>query len=212
MLLDLRHKLEIAAGIVVLVGAVIGFRSWLGEHDARIKMDAEVASTKAAIDKLAADRQAEREAEADRDRQRDAANAHTLAEIAKLKTPAQVSGFVNREVPGAGAVVSIPAKAADAKPDAPTPKPVVTLDAAALDLRLGQCKIAETNLSTCEANIAGRDRDAKAADATIKLLTKENGDLQKDLGRTKWQRAWNKYIKPIGALGIGIAAGRLSKR
>lgn len=212
MLLDLRHKLEIAAGIVVLAGTVIGFRSWLEEHDARIKGEAEVASTKIAIDKLAADRQAERQAEADRDRDRDEKNAETLSEVAKLKTPAQVAGFVNREVPDAKATVSIPPAPTDAKPDAPLPRPVVTLDAEALDLRLGKCKIAETSLGTCEANIAGRDRDAKAADATIKLLQKENGDLEKDLGRTKWQRAWNKYIKPIGALGIGIAAGRLSKK
>lgn len=211
-MLTLRHKLEIAAGVIVLIGFVIGFRSWLGEHDARLRVEAEVATTKIAIDKIQADRNAERQAETDRDRTRDATNAQTLAEVAKLKTPAAVAGYVNREIPGANATVETPKPAIDAKPDAPAPKPVVIVDAAALDNRLAACKVAETNLSTCAQNMAGRTADAKAADEIISKLKGENKDLQREVGNTKWARAWNKYIKPIGAFAIGVAAGRLSKK
>lgn len=210
--MTLRHKLEIAGAVLALLVIGVMFRSWLAEHDARLKGEAETAATKIALDKLQADRVAEATAEAERDRARDATNAQTLIEVSKLKTPAQVSGYVNREVPGANAVVTTPAAPAGSKPDAPAPKPVVTLDALALDTRLGACKIAETSLSTCQADLAGRARDKAAADQQIELLKKANGDLQSELGHTKWSHLWNNYLKPGIALTIGIAAGRLSKR
>jgi hypothetical protein len=209
--MGLRVKLEIAGAILVLALLGIGFRSWLAEHDSRLRMEAETAATKTALSKLQADRVAEAQAEAERDRVRDATNAQTLAEVAKLKTPAQVAGYVNREVAGAQAVVSTPPVAAGAKPDAPAPKPLVTLDAGALDARLASCRVSETNLTACQQDLAGRARSAADADQQIKLLKKQNGDLQGELGHTKWAHAWNNYLKPAIALAIGVVAGRASK-
>ena len=38
-----RAKVELAAGILVLIAIVIGFSAWLGEHDAKIKAESDVA-------------------------------------------------------------------------------------------------------------------------------------------------------------------------
>lgn len=209
--MDTRAKVELAAGILVLATSLVGFRSWLAEHDLRIRSEAETAATKSALDKQQEIRDQEKNAEVERDRLRDASNAQTLAEVAKLKTSAQLAAYANREVPGAQAVDSTPAPEQGSKPDAPAPKPTLTLDALALDTRLGACKVAETNLATCNADLAGRSRDAAAADEQIRLLKKENGDLQGELGHTKWSHVWNNYVKPGVALAIGIAAGRASR-
>lgn len=205
-------KMYVAIAVAVLAIGSVGFASWLSEHDARLKGEAEIKAAKAAYDKVQEGRKIEAAAEADRDRQTADRNASTLAEVVKIKTPAQVSDYVNREIPGASAVVTTPARPPDAKPDAPAPAPLVTVDAEALDNRLAACKIAENNLSGCKADLAGRDHDRQLADEQIALLKKETGRLESLAGQTKWSKAWNGWIKPGLAFIAGVAGGRLSKK
>lgn len=209
------HKLELIGAIVISVALVIAGRSWLDEHDARLKAESDAAATKAAFEKLQDDRTAAAAAEAERDRQTAAQNAATMSELAKtLKTPAAIADYTTRMLPGlpAPAIVTTPKPAPDAKPDAPAPKPLVTVDAATLDTRLAQCKVAETSLASCNADLADRAKDRAAADAQIKLLQNENSELVKLTGQSKWQKAWNGYIKPglfaAGGAAAGYVAGR----
>jgi hypothetical protein len=207
-----RAKIEAIVGILVLVLVGIGFLSWLSEHDARLKGEAEIKATKEAFDKLQVDRKTEAAAEADRDRQAAERNAATIAEVAKLNTPQQRADYVTREIPSlpTPAVLVTPAKSDI--PNAPAPKPLVIVDAEALDNRLAACKVAENNVATCKADLASRDHDRDLADQQIALLKKDNGNLEKLLGQTKWAKAWNTWIKPTLFAGAGAAIGRLSKK
>ena len=193
-------------GGLLLIVALLGFHFWLLQHDALIGAQADAKATKEAFAKLQEDRDAERTAEIQRDKDRDAQNAATLAEVTKLKTPAQKSAYVNREVPGANAMVTRPA-ADKTKPDAPQPKEQVIVDADALDARLAKCRIAENSLSTCQQDIAGRDRDAKKAQEQIDLLKKSNDKLQSDLKGGTWFHRTVRALKIAACAGAGGAAG-----
>ncbi len=202
-----RGKIESVIGILVLALVAIGFFSWLSEHDARIKGEADIKAAKIAYDKIQSDRKIADAAEAERDRQAADRNLATLAEVAKLKTPQERADYVTREIPGlpTPAVIVTPPKSD--KPDAPAPKPLVIVDAEALDNRLAVCKVAENNFSTCKSDLASRNHDRDLADQQIALLKKENVDLAKLAGQTKWAKAWNGWIKPALFAGAGAAAG-----
>lgn len=204
-------KMYVAIAIACLALAGVGFASWLGEHDARLKLDAELKADKAAMQKIDAERKAEREAEARRDEATAKQNAATLAEVAKVRTAPQMAAYANKELPGlpAPAIVTVPPKSD--KPDAPAPRPLTTVDSEVLDDRLAECRVAENNFANCKADLAGRERDRVAADAKIELLKKENADYARNQGKTKWARAWNNVLKPALFAGAGYALGRISK-
>ena len=203
-----RAKVELAAGILVLIAIVIGFSAWLGEHDAKIKAESEVAAQKEAFDK-AADQMKTLQAA---DKERDAKTAETIAQLAqaaaKQVTPQQIASWIPQQIQNAPQPITVnipPATAANPKPDAVFSVPQADLPT--VRDAIEKCQVNAVQLTGCQANLASRDEQLKVAGEKLSAVERERDAYQTALkGGTFFQR-----VKRAGKwLLIGGAAGAVA--
>ena len=85
--MTLRAKLELAAAIVAAIAAVLGFRSWLLEHDLRMKTQAMVESQQKILDQSTDQAKQLSAARAKADEQTAAQIDAMKAAVAKIRPP-----------------------------------------------------------------------------------------------------------------------------
>jgi hypothetical protein len=170
----------IAAGVLF-----VGFRSWIGEHDARLRAEIGVQQAQTQIDSLKqqiATRQVETEKEVQ----------VVVKEVQAAKTPEQQLA----EIPK----LETQPLNAQPLPDAPN---AVKVDIQPLVTQLAECKTDAIQLASCRQEIADRQQIELQQDAQVSLLKKKPGF---------WHRVGSGAKKygigiAVGAAGILIARG-----
>lgn len=207
-----RAKIEFAIAIVCLVFLAIGFRSWITEHDARLKAETDAKARQEAFDK-AGDQIKQIQAAADeRDKQSAARVDELIKTAAAAKTPVQISGYSQAQLEGAIAGIKFTAPAPTAAD--PHPAVVATIPEASLtQLRdtISRCQVDGVQLATCTKDQVDRAAQQKLAATQIEQLKGEVQEYKAAAGKTFWTRAWH-YTELGGAIAIGVIAGRGSKK
>lgn len=203
-----RAKVELVAGILVLVACLVGFRAWLAEHDARLKSESDATAQKAIASK--ADDLIKQLRDADKERA-----AQTAAEVARAKddaakqvTAAQIAAWIPKQIPNTPQPITVnipPATVANPKPDAIANIPQA--DMPALRDYISGCQVSTLQLSSCQKGLASRDEQLKQSDVKLTAMTNQRNDLQDELkGGTFFTRVKKagKWIL-FGALAAGAA-------
>jgi chromosome segregation ATPase len=200
--MTLHTKIYLAIAAACLLGGGLFVRTWLSEHDARIKAESDKAAQQVIINNAATDRAAHEKADAARDAQTLSIINGYRKTISMLKTPQQQIAWSQEQLKEAlkGITVTLDSKG----------QAVATIPAASvpqLPQVIEQCKECTANLATAQADLASRAQQMKDADTQIKALQKTNGDLETQLkGGTVWQRT-KKAISVSLCGGIGGIAG-----
>lgn len=200
-------KIWLAAAGLVLVSSLVGFRSWLGEHDARLTAEASAKASQKAFDAAGEQIRIERAADAIRDKQAADTIAGILAKASAAKTPEQSAAYIRTQLP-----TKIPIEFSFPKPtiDNPTPKAIAEIaqpDLLILRDTIAKCQTDAVGFSNCKEDLASRDRQIELAKVQIKAVQDERDTWKKAAGGTKWQRA--KHLLELGiSLGVGIAVDR----
>jgi hypothetical protein len=204
----LRTKLEIAAGALFVAGSAFGFTSWLGEHDDRLRAQAEASAAKKDFDK-AADLMKQH---ADADKARDDATAKQLEAMQKLaaqiQTPAQIAAWLPKQVPGLPQPITIsvpPSTAQNPKPDAQASIPQADLPV--LRDVVENCRENSVKLSTCQADQASKQEQLRLAGEQLSAVERERDAYKTALkGGTFWTRTKRAGKWIIVGAGLGAAA------
>lgn len=205
--MTLRLKIELIVGALLLLGAVLGAKVWLDEHDSQIKAEASVAAQQ----QIQQQYQAQVSDLAKRLEERDALYQQKVnalsSEFQKAATPQQIAQL-------AATMMGLkqPITIATPQPTAlnPNPQPVAqisTLDAPQVKAYVQQCEECKLNLAKATADAADRESQAHLAQLQIDSLKKENTSLQQAVkGGTFFQRLGKatKYLI-VGAAG-GVVA------
>lgn len=151
--------------IVVIALGLLGFHSWLSEHDARVKADAAVKQSEATVQSLenriaAADAAAVVKVQA------------VVTQVKAIRTPEQ-------------AVAAIPALSDLPLNARPAVGLTTTVDAVPLSQELGQCRENEILLSACQADLTDEKAIVEQKDAQIVTLTKKPKLWKRILGTLK---------------------------
>jgi hypothetical protein len=206
MLTLTRAHLEWAGGILAVILAIFGVRSWIGEHDARLKAEVTVAANQK-IGDAAILRSKNLEAEiVTRDKAAADREQSMVDAIKNLKTTPQILPYVQSNLAPAAAqpiYVSVPA----ATKDNPTPAATITVpqaDLPALRDRLSKCDTDALAVSTCSKDSSDKTEQLRQAGVSLSAVSNERDAYKQELaGGTKWQR----LKKAIEFIGIGAAAG-----
>lgn len=202
-LMTTRAKIEIICAIAILIVAAIAVRSWLAEHDARLKAEADAKSRQEVFDQAGAQIKQIQTAADERDRQAAARIDDLVKTAAAAKTPIQIAGYSQQQLADAiaGIKITVPAPT----PADPHPAAVATIPEASLgQLRdaIAKCQVDGVQLSTCSSDLEGRKREQALAQTQIEQLQGQVQDYKKAAGKTFWMRAWH-YTE----LGLAVAAG-----
>ena len=122
--MTLRAKLELAAAIVAAIAAVLGFRSWLLEHDLRMKTQAMVESQQKILDQSTDQAKQLSAARAKADEQT-AAQIDAMNGRSEVQTASKIAQWLPKQIPGAPAPIE--ARLPASTPENPTPDAVVTV-------------------------------------------------------------------------------------
>lgn len=170
---------------IVLIGlGLIGFHSWLTEHDSRVQAETTVRESVARVKDLQAQ-------VVSISTQRDVKVAAIVAAAAKVKTPAQA-------ITGIPEVSNVPLNAR-AVPDLPT---AVTVEAQPLYAELAQCRVTEVKLNACEQTAQVNAQVVKEQVLQITALKKRPSFWRRVGGQVK-----TALIGGLVLEGIKIALG-----
>lgn len=164
--------------IILMAVGLVGYRSWLAEHDARLLSDQTVKVSEQKVRDLAEQIQTVQAMAA----QQVQAVQRTVAAI---KTPAQA-------IAAMPSLSSLPLNSRAAV-DNPTQ---VSVDAVQLAQELGQCKVDRVQLGSCQATQALVGEQLKAKDAEVAALKRKPGF---------WKRVWGGAKKVGVGVAIGVA-------
>lgn len=207
-----RLQLEIAAGVVVVIGGAVGFRSWLNEHD--LRLHAETVATESA--KAASEAKKASDAVQDRIDARDRAASDDrktyLDQIAKMKTAATIVPYVQKEI-APTAPFPITVNIPPATKEDPTPDAIVKIpqaDLAAVRDRFAKCDLDSKDLTTCQADGVDLKEKIRLAGVSLSETAKERDAYKQALnGGTFWRRAKTaaKFIGFGAAAAIAATCG-----
>lgn len=208
MLLTLRAKLEIAAGVLALAGAAFGFTTWLQEHDDRLRAQADAAAAKKVFDQ-AADQMKQH---ADADRARDEATAKQLEAMQKLasqiQTPAQIAAWIPKQLPAVPQPITVtipPGTAQD-----PSPAAIAAIPQADLPVLrdyIEKCREDSLKLSTCEADKASKAEQLRLAGEQLSAVERQRDAYKAAAaGGTFWTRTKRAAKWLVVGAGVGAAA------
>jgi hypothetical protein len=205
-----RSHLEIGGGVLALLLAVLGVRTWLEEHDARIHAEETVsANQKIVVASDAKEKQLQAEI-VSRDQAAAAREAAMLDAVKNLKTPAQIVPFIQKEmVPLAPVPITI--NIPKATPDNPTPNATIVIpqtDLPAFRDRLSKCDIDALEVTTCHGDIVSKNDQLRVAGERLRAMQAERDAYSTELkGGVFWRRT-KTALKYIG-IGGGLVAGAL---
>jgi hypothetical protein len=206
MLLLTRGHLEIAGGILGLILSILGVRTWLQEHDARIHAEETVAANQKVV---AASDAKEKSLVAEitsRDQAAAAREAAMMDAVKNLKTTQQIVPYIQREI-APSAPLPITINVPPATKDNPTPNATISipqLDLPAFRDRLSKCDIDAIQVETCNADSVSMATRLKNAGEKLSAVSNERDAYKTELaGGTFWRRTKTAF-KWIG-IGGGLA-------
>jgi hypothetical protein len=171
--ISLRAKVELLAAGVLLVGAVLGFRTWLSEHDARLQADAK-AKAQEAVQQVAAEQVAALQKQIG---DRDAAYQLQLQSLDKkfaaAGSPEQIAQLA-AQLMGLREPIQIVTPATTAENPKPQPVAQVPLaDAPQAEQYIRDCEACKAERTKLQADAADRAKQADLAQKQIDALKSE---------------------------------------
>ncbi|MDE3136894.1 MAG: hypothetical protein KGL59_09995 [Acidobacteriota bacterium] len=202
---DLKHKVLGGAAVVALSGAGWAFSAWLGSHDARIQAQAKI---QAQAQIIRAEQQQRQQIEAEQ-QARDARTARQIAamqaEVAKVKTAAQIAAWLPKQLPTPAPVkIEVPQRTAKD----PTPAAVATIpqtDLPALRDYVESCQVCPVKLHTAQQDIADKEQQLKLAGEQLTAAEKQRDDAVRAARGTFWGRLWTRTKWFVIGAGAGAA-------
>lgn len=199
-MLSPRARLELAAAIVAIALGCYGFRTWLGEHDARIRAQEQISAAQKSFDQASAALKQEQQAQAARDAATQSAIAKLAAAAAEERTPQQITQWIPSQL-------QLPAPVKATAPEKGSAAPAV-FEVPQVDL-----SYLKNDIATCQQNaiaLAGAQDAVKSCRAQQVILAGQITDLEKQRdalqtelkGGTFWRRV--KHDVKIGA-GVALA-------
>jgi flagellar biosynthesis chaperone FliJ len=209
--MTLRAKLEIAAVLLALAGAGFGFRTWLQEHDDKLRAQASIAAAEKSSDQAAAQIKQLVDADKERDANNAAAMAKVAAAAAAQKTPQQIVKWIPEQIPGLPQPIqsAIPA----ATPENPNPAAEFTVPQADLDAlrdQIATCQKDVLALPGAQQDLTSCQAQAKLAGQQLAAAEQERDAYKMELkGGTFWSRAKRgaKWFFIGAAIGVAAACG-----
>jgi hypothetical protein len=188
-----RGKIELALGLVLVVAGALAGRTWLTEHDARIRGEEQLKASSAQIDQLKAQ-------DAARDKQAAAQVATIEQSAAAQKTPQQIVKWIPMQVslPAPIRTEIPPATPANPAPDVQVQVPQADLSIIRDDV--AKCETCTVQLQTAQADLASSKKQQE-------LLQGQVSDLQTEL---KGGMFWKRMKRALKWFGIGAAAGAVA--
>jgi hypothetical protein len=204
MMLDWKHKLLLGLLVAGLAGGVLGFRTWLSEHDARLQL----AGEKKAAEAVQAQAESQITALAKQMADRDSIYQNQLksleARFADATTPQQVATLATQLV-GLRTPIQVVTPAPNASDPHPSPvAQVPQIDFPQAKAYLQECEQCKLDRAKLQADAADRAAQAKLAKTQMDSLKKENGDLQTALKGGSW---WLRTKRAAKWLVVGGVAG-----
>jgi hypothetical protein len=206
-MLSLRAKIEIGAAALALVLCILGFGSWIEQHDARVKAEQLAKVQQTTIDGDAKQIVGIQDAEKQRDAETAAHLTSLETSVAKLKTPQQIAAWVPKQLPG---LENVKITTPPATPQNPNPAAIATIpdtDLPKLRDTIEQCEECTIKLATAQADSTAKDSLLKLAGERLSAAEKQRDDYKQAMkGGTFLQRVkHNGKLLAIGAV-IGAAA------
>jgi|SRR5581483_1034879 len=198
-----QHKIDIGIGIALLIAVIVIGRSWLDEHDNRLKAEASIAAAQKSFDQASAQLKQLQEADKQRDAQTAAAIAQISSAAAAQKTPQQITNWIPAQF--SGAPQPIQASIAPASAQNPTPPAIFTVPQADLSFLRDQ-------VATCQKNavaLSGAQQDLSSCQAQQKYLQEQVKDRDDQIAalnqELKGGTFWHRFKAGAEKLGIGAA-------
>lgn len=205
--MNLRSKLEVMAGVVLLGLSSFGFSIWLAEHDARIHADETVKAQKQVFDQAAAQLQTLKADQSERDRRTAATIAALEASASKQTTPAQIAAWIPKQA-GFESLGTI--RLAAPTPQNPAADAILTVPEAqlpALRDTIEKCQECAIKLSAAEKDLVSKDDELRLAGQQLSATGKERDAYKAQLkGGTFFARAKQAAKWIVGGIAIGAAA------
>jgi hypothetical protein len=205
--MTLRGKLELAAAIALLGGVVLGGRSWVAEHDLRVR-------AKETADAVAREAEIAAAQIQDLQKQMAARDAGYQQQLQSLSTKFQQAGSPEQtaqlvsQLLGLKEPIQIVTPAASAQ--SPNPAPVAELpqiDFQQAKAYVSECEACKVNLAKATADAATREAEMAAAQKQIEALKAESAAWEKAAKGGSWaHRAVSGAKKVAIGVVIGIAA------
>lgn len=207
--MTLRLKIELIVGALLLLGAVLGAKVWLDEHDSRIKAEASVAAQQQLQQQYQAQVSDLAKTMAERDsayqQQVKALDIRFQSAATPQQTASLIASLMGLKQP---IVLSTPA-ATHANPNPATVAQISSLDFPQAKAYVESCETCKLNLAKATADAADRQSQAALAQLQIDSLKKENTSLQQAVkGGTFFQR----FGKAAKYLIIGAAIGAVAAK
>ena len=206
-MMDWKHKLLLGLLAAGLAGGVLGFRTWLSEHDARLQAE-ERGKAAAAVQEQAQSQIAALAKEmADRDAQYRSQLQTLDTKFSRAVTPDQLAQLVS-QIMGLKAPIQLVTPGASDGNAHPAPiAQVPQIDFPQAKAYVEQCEECKAERAKLQADAADRATQAKLAQQQIDSLKKENGDLQTALKGGGW---WLRTKRAAKWLAIGGLAGGMA--
>jgi hypothetical protein len=202
---DLKHAMLAGAAVAALGGAGWTFSAWKGSHDAWIQAQAKI---QAQDEIIGADRQQRRQIEAEQ-QARDAQTARQIeamqAEVAQVKTAAQIAAWLPKQLP-TPKPVKIEVPQSTAKDPAPAAVAAIPqTDLPALRDYVESCKVCSVKLHTAQQDIADKERQLKLAGEQLAAAEKQRDAAVRAAHGTFWERLWTRTKWFVIGAGAGAA-------
>jgi hypothetical protein len=202
---DLKHTALAGAAVLALGGAGWAYSAWIGSHDAWIQAQAKI---QAQAQIISADRQQRQQIEAEQ-QARDAQTARQIsamqAEVARVKTAAQIAAWLPKQLPTPAPVkIDVPRGTAAN----PVPAAVATIpqtDLPALRDYVESCKVCSVKLHTAEQDVADKSQQLKLEDEQLTATEKQRDAAVRAAHGTFWGRLWTRTKWLVIGAGTGAA-------
>jgi hypothetical protein len=202
---DLKHKILGGAVVVALTGTVWAFSAWMGSHDAWIRGQAQIQAQAQIISAEQKQRQQIEVEQQARDAQTARQIAAMQAEVAQVKTAAQIAAWLPKQLPTPTPVrIELPQGTAKN----PLPAAVATIpqtDLPALRDYVESCQVCPVKLHTAQQDIADKERQLKLAGEELTAAEKQRDDAVRAARGTFWGRLWTRTKWFVIGAGTGAA-------
>jgi hypothetical protein len=202
---DLKHTVLAGAAVAALGGAGWAFSAWMGSHNAWIQAQAKI---QAQAQVIGADRQQRQQIEAEqqaRDAQTLRQIAAMQAEVAQVKTAAQIAAWLPKQLPTPSPVkIEVPQGTAKN----PAPAAVATIpqtDLPALRDYVESCKVCSVKLHTAQQDIADKEQQLRLAGEQLAAAEKQRDAALRAAHGTFWGRLWTRTKWFVIGAGAGAA-------